>query len=200
MARIKRLGASRPIPYSTWRETHILLTAADQERITRLATRLPNQPSFTLVTEVDSKTDVSHLRFTLESVAKQLWPEWVLCLTTDVALSGHLAEIVTAMGDARVRVTGPDPAVLGDWAAWVPAGDVLHEACLFALAHAVTQNPEAVVAYTDNDHVDSQGCFLTPHAKPDWNPDLLAGQYYLGGLVSYRCDVVDGGPGCETPP
>ena len=199
LARFNRLGDNRPVQYSAWRAEHVVLTDAHRERIAELAAGLPDRPSFTLVVEVGPDTDPDMLRETLESVANQLWPEWVLCLATDEDLSSETAEVVDAVGDARVRITGPEPTVLGDWAAWVPVGDVVHEACLFSLAHAIAHTPGAATAYTDNDHVDAHGRFSLPHAKPGWNPDLLMGQNYLRGLAAYRADVVTGGPGGETP-
>jgi O-antigen biosynthesis protein len=199
LARFNRLGDNRPVQYSAWRAEHVVLTDAHRERIAELAAGLPDRPSFTVVVEVGPDTDPEMLRETLESVAGQLWPEWVLYLATAEDLASEIAEVVDAVGDARVRITGPEPAVLGDWAAWVPVGDVVHEACLFSLAHAIAHTPGAATAYTDNDHVDAHGRFSLPHAKPSWNPDLLMGQNYLGGLAAYRADVVTGGPGGETP-
>ena len=203
VARVTRLGADRPVRYPAWRRHHVLLTDADRERIADLAARLTKRPSFTLVVEVGANTDPGLLGATLESVAAQAWPEWVVYLATDADLADGLTDNLTAavasVGDARVRVTGPGQAALGDWAAWVPVGDLLHEACLFALAHDVTHTPGAALAYTDNDHVDARGRHSLPHTKPDWNPDLLMGQDYLGGLVVYRQDVIAGAAGSETP-
>ena len=203
VARVNRLGDNRPVQYSAWRAEHVVLTDAHRERIAELAAGLPDRPSFTLVTEVGPDTDPDMLKETLESVAAQLWPEWVLYLATQLVdetdLSEGLTGVVAGVGDARVRITGPEPTVLGDWAAWVPVGDLVHEACLFAIADDITRSPGAGVAYTDNDHVDARGRHSLPHNKPDWNPDLLMGQNYLGGLTAYRADVVTGGPGGETP-
>ena len=203
VARITRLGADRPVRYRTWRAENVLLTDADRARIAGLAAGLSQRPSFTLITEVGPDTDPGLLKATLESVVAQLWPEWVLCLATQfddgTDLGDAMSEVVTVVGDGRIRVTGPEPAVLGDWAAWVPAGDLVHEACLFAAAHAISLADTAAVAYTDNDHVNARGRHSLPHAKPDWNPDLLLGQNYLGGLVAYRQDVAAGAPEGETP-
>jgi O-antigen biosynthesis protein len=206
VARISRFGSDRPVRYSTWRAEHVVLTDADRARIAELAaelTGLTGRPSFTLVVEVGPDTEPDMLRTTLESVTGQLWPEWVVYLATDADLADGLTEDLTAavaaVGDPRIRITGPEPQALGDWVAWVPVGDLLHEACLFALAHAITGSPDAAAAYTDNDHVNARGRFSLPHAKPGWNPDLLMGQDYLGGLVAYRQDVVAGAPGPETP-
>ncbi len=196
VARVTRLGGNRPVRYGPWRDAHVVLTDADRDRIAGLAAGLSERPSFTLVVEVGADTDPGLLGATLESVAAQAWPEWVAYLATDAdladGLTGDLTAAVAAVGDPRIRITGPEPQALGDWVAWVPVGDLLHEACLFALADGIAHSPGAAVAYTDNDHVDARGRFSLPHNKPDWNPDLLLGQDYLGGLVAYRGDVVAG--------
>ncbi len=197
LGRLRALASGGPPDYGEWRQAHVLLTDADRKRIAQLAATLPRRPSFTLVTPVGADTDPAMLRATLESAAAQLWPEWVLYLAADDGLDDGLAATVAAVGEPRIRVTGPAPAVLSDWAAWVPAGDLLHEACLFALAHVVTHagadGDDIAVAYTDSDHVDAGGRHALPHCKPDWNPDLLAGQDYLGGLTAYRRDLLEAG-------
>ena len=196
VARVTRLGGNRPVRYGPWRDAHVVLTDQDRARIAGLAAGLSERPSFTLVVEVGADTDPGLLGSTLESAAAQAWPEWVAYLATDAdladGLTGDLTAAVAAVGDPRIRITGPEPQALGDWVAWVPVGDLLHEACLFALADGIAHSPGAAVAYTDNDHVDARGRFSLPHNKPDWNPDLLLGQDYLGGLVAYRGDVVAG--------
>jgi GT2 family glycosyltransferase len=197
VARVSRFGSGRPVHYARWRAAHVVLTYQDRARIADLAAGLSERPSFTIITGVGTDTDTDMLRETLESVAAQLWPEWVVYLATEADLADGLTEdlaaAVAAVGDPRIHITGSEPTVLGDWAVWVPVGDRLHEACLFALAHAISSSPDAAAAYTDNDHVDARGRLSLPHAKPDWNPDLLMGQNYPGGLVAYRQDVVTGG-------
>ena len=207
LGRLRRLGRGRPVDYATWRVRHVVLTDGDRARIDELAAALPRRPSFTLGVEgggADTgdrspQHDPDRLRATLGSVVAQTWPEWVLCLATDRALSDELATVAVDVGDSRIRITGPDPTVLGDWAACVHAGDLLHPAALFSVAHAIAHSAGPAVVYTDNDHVDARGRLTLPHCKPDWNPDLLLGQDYLAGLVAYRRDVAEGAAGAETP-
>ena len=124
VARISRFGSGRPVRYARWQATHVVLTDQDRAHIADLAAGLSKRPSFTLITEVGPDTDPGMLRATLESVAAQLWPEWVVYLATDADLADGLTEDLTAavaaVGDARVRITGPEPTVRGKWAAWVP--------------------------------------------------------------------------------
>ncbi len=203
VARISRFGSGRPVRYSTWRAAHVVLTDSDRARIADLAAGLSERPSFTIITGVGPDTDPGMLKETLESVAAQLWPEWVVYLASEADLADGLTEdlaaAIAAVGDPRIHITGSEPTVLGDWAAWVPAGDVLHEACLFAIADGIARSPGTGVTYTDNDHVDARGRHSLPHNKPGWNPDLLMGQDYLGGLVAYRQDVAAGADSLEHP-
>ena len=63
------------------------------------------------------------------------------------------------------------------------------------VALAARGAPECVLIYTDEDRVGScEGAHAEyrcgPYFKPDWNPDLLLSQDYLGGFVVWRADRI----------
>src|SRR5450756_1891820 len=57
--------------------------------------------------------------------------------------------------------------------------DVLSEQALFCMVEAVNQNPGAVIFYSDEDKLDSQGRRHAPHFKPDWNPEWAKTTNYV---------------------
>ena len=94
-----------------------------------------------------------------------------------------------------VRVIQADDQILDprvsdtqQWFIHLPAGARIHEAALAHLAIFVAHRSEVLVVYADNDHLDGEGRQVDPYFKPDWNPDLLLAQPYLGPVVAIRGD------------
>ncbi|MEZ5479919.1 MAG: hypothetical protein R3E95_21290 [Thiolinea sp.] len=50
----------------------------------------------------------------------------------------------------------------------------------------MNQSPEAILAYTDEDCIDSNGVRRNPWFKPDWNPDLFLVQDYVSSCYVCR--------------
>ena len=184
-----RLGhRSTPVDYNEWRARWVEVDDTTQARIDDLIAALPHRPTFTVLTAVDG-ADVETVSATVGSVVAQRYPDWTLCLTGEGPLDPTVADAVAAVGDNRVRFTGPSPAPSGEWVARLAPGGLLHEAALFAIAGVVARSPSTAVVYTDHDHIEPGRRFVDPHMKPDWNPDLLAGLDYFGVVTAYRADL-----------
>jgi len=63
-------------------------------------------------------------------------------------------------------------------------GDTLAPGALAAFARAFTAGADLV--YADEDAIDARGRRSAPLFKPDWDPDLLLSQNYIGGAVAFR--------------
>lgn len=53
-------------------------------------------------------------------------------------------------------------------------------------------NPEAVIAYGDEDERDAKGVRSNPWLKPDWSPDTLISYFYFGNLFAVRRAAAEG--------
>jgi len=176
------------VDYVDWRSRWVEVDDAARTRIGQLTSALPYRPKFTLLVSVD-EADVSLVVATVTSVANQPYSDWLLCLTNREPLDPVIANAIADVADERVRFTGPEPELFGEWVTRLTPGDLVHEAALFAVAEMIVSWPNAAVVYTDHDHVGPDGRFMDPHMKPDWNPDLLSGMDYFGVLTAYRSDL-----------
>ena len=78
---------------------------------------------------------------------------------------------------------------------WPAPGDTFAPGALAAFAHAFAAGADLV--YSDEDSSDTQGLRSAPLFKPDWDPDLLLSQNYIGRAFAVRRDLAEaaGGPG-----
>ena len=103
--------------------------------------------------------DPADVAATLGSIEDQTWPDWEILREP----------FPTALAAAR-----------GAFIGLIGAGDTLAPGALAALAAALDAHPDADLAYTDED--SPAGAFR----KPDWSPERLRHQDYLGGLTVLR--------------
>jgi hypothetical protein len=78
----------------------------------------------------------------------------------------------------------------GDYIFFLGGQDKLAPTALYFVLHAVNDDPEACLIYTDEDTLDSAGFRINPHFKPDWNWQLLLGRNYVSDLCVYRTDLI----------
>jgi GT2 family glycosyltransferase len=64
----------------------------------------------------------------------------------------------------------------------VDGRDLVHPNALAMLRASIT--PDVDVLYSDEDEFDEAGAHCHPRFKPDWAPDLLLSQAYLGNLMA----------------
>lgn len=68
--------------------------------------------------------------------------------------------------------------------------DCLAPHALFHVAEALYRYPDAGLLYSDEDKLNEAGERFDPHFKPQWNPDLLLSQNYIGHLAVFRSALV----------
>lgn len=168
--------------YSNWRETWVELSQDEKELLTNKISRLPSQPSFTLLLSDDGR-DTACFFSTLNSVITQIYPNWVLHIIGGNSITSDLYEEIMLLDDDRIKFTDPTSSELEEWVIELLPGVTLHEAALFSSAVSIIENPEIKIVYSDHDHLNVLNEFCDPHMKPDWNPDLFAAMDYMQPFV-----------------
>lgn len=178
--------------------------AAFRQRARALAGR---GPQITLLVRIGG-TPVPRLRRFLDSVLGQVWERWTLWgvvgSSVDSSESALLAEY--AARDARVQVcrqsdldAGGLPSVAcGEFVVLLDPDGVLRPHALLRVAEVAAADADLAVAYSDEDEIDDNGRRSRPSFKPDWNPDLLLGQDYVGRLVAVRGALVQADAGIRA--
>lgn len=72
-----------------------------------------------------------------------------------------------------------------------PEGTVCEPNLIYECRRFLNQNPDADVIYTDSDRIGTDGQYQEPAFKPDYNPDLLRSENYIGENCVIRRTLYD---------
>jgi GT2 family glycosyltransferase len=207
------LDAAQDIPtYRLWLDLRGPKRARrlQELRDARLADR--GGPTISVLVPV-YEPDVQLLERCVESVRSNVYPNWQLCLCDDGSADAALDRLLDGLAsdDPRIEVVrrsengGISAATnaaaeraVGEFLAFVDQDDELAPEALAEVAEAVLSHPDADVVYTDEDKLDPAGQRLEPYFKPDWNPDLLLSNMYLGHLLVVRRSLFEEVGGLRT--
>ena len=191
----------RPVDYQKWIEKH-LPSPGELEK--QRKTVFPVNPKISIVVPL-YKTPLPYFQEMVESVKKQTYPNWELCLSDGSGEGSPLKEILDQleMEDKRVKVirhgsalriaentNAAIQAATGDYIAFMDHDDVLTPNALYECAAKIQQDVRAEVLYTDEDKMSMDGHkFFQPHMKPDFNLDLLCSVNYICHLFVVRREL-----------
>jgi glycosyltransferase involved in cell wall biosynthesis len=187
--------------YAHWVEAYDSLTETDRATIRRRIATIEEHPRISVIMPTFNASD-TFLREAIESVRGQLYPYWELCIDNvdPPSYIGKMLHQVAALDD-RVRLTVRKESssrattyndllrlATGTFVVLSSPEDLFSEKALYWLAEEMNAHSAAELIYSDADLVDSRGQRRDPHFKPDWNPDLLLSQNYIGRLAAYRTE------------
>lgn len=148
------------------------------------------------------------LRDCLDSVIAQHYPNWELCIADDASSAAHVRPLLQdyqaryperiklALREENGHIVAASNSALalaeGDYIALLDHDDLLTADALLEVVKLLNQYPGETVdlIYSDEDKIDETGEFDDPYFKPDWCPEILKGQMYLGHLGVYRRTLV----------
>ncbi|MDO8412889.1 MAG: glycosyltransferase family 2 protein [Gallionellaceae bacterium] len=141
----------------------------------------------------------------IESVRKQIYQHWELCIADDASTNKAIRPILEryAKEDSRIKVVFREKnghisaasnsamkLAKGEYIGLLDHDDLLREHALFWVVDAIANNPDAGLIYSDEDKIDQSGHRYHPYFKPDWNPDLFLSHNMICHLGAYRTDLV----------
>ncbi|PWT99080.1 MAG: hypothetical protein C5B51_27900 [Terriglobia bacterium] len=153
---------------------------------------------------------------TIESVISQSYAEWQLCIAADNRrlrnADGMLGQF--ARKDTRIRVgfLNTDGSIsqacnaalvmaAGEFVTCLDVDGQLARDALFHVVERINLQPDVDVVYSDEDKIADTGRRYDPFFKPDWSPELLLSENYIGRLAVIRRSLLtEGGafrPGFE---
>lgn len=150
-------------------------------------------------------TDLAQLRDAIQSVKKQIYPHWELCIADDCSTDPAVQEALKEFeeSDGRIKVVyrsenghicrASNSAIdiaTGPYIAFMDHDDLLPVHALYYVAREIRQYPEADFIYSDEDKIRKEGWLTDPHFKPDWNLELFLTQNYINHLSVYRASIV----------
>jgi glycosyltransferase involved in cell wall biosynthesis len=141
----------------------------------------------------------------IESVRKQLYPYWELCIADDASTDPRIRSTLEryVSEDSRIKVVFRSTnghicaasntaleAATGEYIALLDHDDLLSEHALFWVANEISRYPDVKLIYSDEDKVDVAGKRSDPHFKCDWNVDLFYSHNLITHLGVYRTDLL----------
>jgi GT2 family glycosyltransferase len=196
--------------YPRWVARHTR-TDAELATLAQEIAALPYQPLISVIVPVYN-TDPQWLRACIESVRRQVYPNWELCLCDDASTTPATVETLREFAsDRRVRVRyasvngGISVAsnlalelASGDFIALLDHDDELAPDALAEVVRHVNARPDADVIYSDEDKLDLQGARCDVFFKPDWSPEHFLTCMYTCHLMVVRRHLMNEVGGFRT--
>lgn len=191
------------VDYQKWFQARLL---TEEERI--LQRRHHWEAPVTISVAVPIyQTPETYLRQMIESVRKQTYPYWELCIadgSRDVTETKRIVQEY-AEEDDRIRyqilkenlgISGNTNAAIamagGDYLALFDHDDLLAENALYEVADAIASGEAPDMVYTDEDKVTSDlSEHFQPHFKPGYSPDLLRSNNYICHFLVVKRSLVE---------
>jgi GT2 family glycosyltransferase len=199
--RVGRVRSARD--YARWVQQN-RLEGTEIAKMVALAEDWRYKPVFSIITPVHN-TKPKWLRACIESVQRQMYPHWELCVaddgSTDVATSRVLRE---CQNDPRIRVTrlpssrgisaASNTALsvgTGEFVVMLDHDDELSIDALYQIASVLNDRPETDFIYSDEDKLSLDGKRCDPHFKPDWSPEYMLSCMYTCHVMAVRRSLVE---------
>jgi O-antigen biosynthesis protein len=201
--------------YREWIAQYDTLSDDDRAAIRAHIDAMPAKPLISVVLPVYNPHP-SLLDEAIQSVCRQLYPHWELCIADDASTRRGVHRVLEQRraSDPRIKVvrratnghicratnTALEHA-RGEFVALLDHDDLLAEHALYWIAAELQEHPDADVLYSDSDLVDDDGKRFAPYFKSDFNLELMLGHNMVSHLGVYRRSLVErvGGmrPGLE---
>ena len=142
--------------------------------------------------------EIRWLEAAIASIEKQNYKNWEICIADDCSTKEEVRSYLKSIESKKIKVTylaenqgisGATNAAAelatGDYILLMDNDDELVVNAMDEFYQAIKrENPD--VLYSDMDMIDAEGNAHNPLLKPDWSPDLLLSQMYIGHLLGFR--------------
>ena len=150
-------------------------------------------------------TNINHLKDAIESVLKQSFKNWELCISDDCSTSKETINLLKyyseldsrikvfyrkSNGNISVNTKSAISLAKGKYLAFLDHDDVLSLNALQVVYFYVKKmNPKLI--YSDEDKIDQNGKRCSPYFKPDWNYNLFLSQNYICHFLVIEKDIYE---------
>jgi glycosyltransferase involved in cell wall biosynthesis len=191
--------------YAEWVRRYDTIDSDKRKKLAAICENLTQLPKISIIMPTYNP-DLAWLVQAIESVCRQIYPNWELCIADDASTNPEVRRVLEqyAHVEARIKVTFREinghisaasnsalAMVTGTWVALLDHDDLLPEHALVLISQAINDNRDAGLIYSDEDKIDDQGNRTSPYFKCDLNLELLRAQNMISHLGVYRRDLVE---------
>ena len=179
------------VDYEEWYKNH---KPTMEELQRQRDTEFEYEPLISILVPVYN-TPEEFLKQMIQSVRKQTYGKWELCIANANPANETVAEIlrISSTKDERIKVKDvPENEAIaqntnaalaiatGDYIGLLDHDDLLTPDALYEVVKAINENDRPQVLYSDEDKVTMDlSEHFQPHMKPDYNKDLLRSNNYI---------------------
>jgi GT2 family glycosyltransferase len=188
--------------YQIWLQRHAR-TESDQRAERAAFANLAYRPKISIILPVHDPRP-EWLRDAIDSVRRQTYPNWELCLVDDGSGRETRAGIRRHALNRRMRrarlttnqgiVAASNRALsmaTGEFVGFLDHDDELKPNALFEVVRLLNADRTLDFIYSDEDKKEPDGTLVDPFFKPDWSPDLLMTVNYVTHFAVYRKELVE---------
>lgn len=191
--------------YHEWIERYDTLGPAQVAQAMALLDTLIKKPLISVIVPTYNSAP-DDLEAMIESVRKQIYPHWELCVADDASTDSSVREVLQAWQakDKRIKVVYREEnghiseasnsaltVATGEYIALLDHDDILPAHALLLVARYIGMHPAGRLFYSDEDKLDPSGKRTAPYFKPDWNPVLALTQNLFSHLGVYERTLVE---------
>ena len=200
-SRHKLQGLDNDYDYGEWYE---LTRPKEEELAAQRETRFSYEPLLSIVIPA-YRTPEKYLREMLDSVRRQSYQNWELCLSDGSGEDSPITEILKeyTKKDSRIQVKNNKKQLhisdntnvaldmaTGDYIAFMDHDDLLTPDALYECVAELNEYPDTELIYTDEDKITMDGEeYFFPHFKSDFNLDMLCTTNYFCHLVVVKKEL-----------
>lgn len=195
---------SNSINYEEWVRQFDTLTEVDRIKMCAIQADFTHKPTISVIMPTyNSRTE--WLIEAIESVRRQIYPHWELCIADDASSDSGVLSILKRYAeiDSRIKVvfravnghiSAASNSALelatGEWVALLDHDDVMSENALFWVSRAINFDPTLKLIYSDEDKINETGERADPYFKCDWNKNLFYSHNLITHLGVYKTDIM----------
>lgn len=201
--RVKLFHKKDTFTYERWlKDNQITREELEEQR----KEQFEYEPKFSIVVPL-FQTKESYLRALIESVEKQTYGNWELCLADGSGANSPLEKIVAEYQKKGCNISyqilqenkgisentnAAMQMATGEYIVLADHDDVITENALYECVKALNKDRTIDVLYSDEDKIDMSGKkYFDPNFKPDLNMDLLCSMNYICHLFVVKKSVID---------
>ncbi len=147
-----------------------------------------------------------YLSTCLDSILNQTYPNFEVCIADDCSdnpetiktlqeyeKKDHRIKVVRREENGHIsRTTNSAFSIAkGEFVGLMDDDDILTPNALYEIVKVLNQNKDLDFIYSDEDKLDVDGNYYSPHFKPDFSPDLLLGVNYICHFEVFRRELYE---------
>jgi glycosyltransferase involved in cell wall biosynthesis len=192
--------------YYQWILDNEILTKDEERFLKNKILNFKYKPLVSIVIPVYN-SDIGFLEQAINSVLKQSYNNWELCIADDFSSNKNVSLILKKFEkkDNRIKVVyrksnghiseASNSALKiaqGEWITFLDHDDMLNEHALFYIVNSINDNPNIKLIYSDEDKIlENTSLRSDPYFKTDWNRELFYGQNYIIHMACYKTDIIN---------